>query len=76
MKNTHICPKCGSDDLLEVIPRGKDGNYISAGFMDFVYVQRFVCAACGYNEEWIETPEEIETLRKCCKPVPKKDSDA
>ena len=68
MKNTHICPKCNSNDIL-IIP-GKAGAYgvgnnIQAGLSNFsaVLVHRHLCCSCGYSEEWIDK-EDIPKLRK------------
>ena len=68
MKNTHICPKCQCRDILKV--PGKSGAYgtgnnIQTGMSIFsaVLVNRYVCTACGYSEEWIDE-EDIEKLRK------------
>lgn len=69
MKNTRSCPKCASPDLIRIpgtIGYGGSGNNIQVGFWVFsaVLVTRFVCATCGFSEEWIESPVDIERLRK------------
>jgi hypothetical protein len=42
------------------------GNNIPAGQTIFssVKVTRFLCSGCGYSEEWVESPADIERLRK------------
>ena len=42
------------------------GNIIPVGMMIFssVKVTRFLCSRCGYSEEWIESPADIEKIRK------------
>jgi hypothetical protein len=42
------------------------GNNIPTGRSIFssVKVTRFLCARCGYSEEWVESPADIEKLRK------------
>ncbi len=59
MKQTHICPKCQSTDIIHV--PGKAGAYgagnnIQLGWTNFsaVLVHRYVCGRCGYSEEWID----------------------
>ena len=68
MKNTHICPKCSSNNIL-LIP-GKVGAYgvgnnIQTGWTTFsaVLVNRYVCCTCGYSEEWIGK-EDVQRLQK------------
>ncbi len=53
MRNTKICPKCGSSDVME-IPGGHEGgaNWLPVGWGS-VPIDRFVCCSCGHAEEWI-----------------------
>jgi len=68
MKNTRICPKCNSSDILRfdgyLGPYGS-GNYVMTGNTIFsaVNVNRYICCACGYTEEWIDK-EDIEKVKK------------
>lgn len=68
MKNEHICPKCGSKDIL-LIPGTSGaygaGNNISTGLTVFSHtlVNRYLCCACGYSEEWIDL-KDIPKLKK------------
>ena len=70
MRNGHPCPKCGSCDILRVPDhphRHASGNNIYATTLTLVGkipVIRYVCLDCGYVENWVETPEERERLRK------------
>lgn len=69
MKNSHSCPKCGSQHLIRIPGRAGaygTGNNIPYGISIFSYVPvtRFVCENCGYSEEWIESTTDIEKLRK------------
>ncbi len=65
MKNTHICPKCNSNDILRVegIHEGYGaGNIIRISLlMKWVGVNRYICCNCGFVEEWIDK-EDIEKL--------------
>ncbi len=66
MKQTNRCPKCGCEDILyipgTVGPYGT-GNNIKTGMTVFssVEVDRYVCTACGFSEEWIRE-EDLERL--------------
>ena len=68
MKNTGACPKCQSADILRV--PGEAGawqgtsNLIGTGWSGFALVSRFVCCGCGYLEEWVESPDDIQKLRE------------
>lgn len=68
MKNTRICPKCSSSDILRF--DGYTGAYGSGNNMmtgntvfSTVNVNRYVCCECGYTEEWIDK-EDIEKVKK------------
>ncbi len=63
MKNGRICPKCGSNDIIE-IPGGYEGgaNWLPAG-LGTVPIDRFVCCSCGYSEEWIRA-DKLEKVKR------------
>jgi predicted RNA-binding Zn-ribbon protein involved in translation (DUF1610 family) len=64
MKFRHACPKCGSADIVRV-PGGVRaygaGNNIVVGLTTFsaVPVTRYVCARCGFLEDWIDGPGDL-----------------
>ena len=65
MKNTHICPKCKSEDIVRV--PGADGvNNIQVGWSIFsaVMVHRYVCCECGFSEEWIDRDDILKLKEK------------
>jgi predicted nucleic-acid-binding Zn-ribbon protein len=67
MKNTGRCTKCGNTHLLRIQGTSAGhgaGNNIQVGWTVFsaVLVTRFLCTACGFSEEWIESPEDIAKL--------------
>lgn len=67
MKNQHICPKCGSNDIFIIDGHAGAygaGNNIENGLTVFSYipVDRYVCGNCGFSEEWIRQ-EDIEKAR-------------
>lgn len=60
MKNTHICPKCRSSDI--VCAKGENqgygiGNNVRAGIFKQVLISRYICCTCGFTEEWIENDD-------------------
>lgn len=68
MKNTNICPKCNSTDIIKI--KGKAGAYgvgnnIQVGLSNLsaVLVHRYLCCSCGYSEEWIDR-EDIQKLKE------------
>lgn len=68
MKNTKICPKCNSSDILIVDGYAGaygSGNNIMTGMTIFsaVKVDRYICCSCGFTEEWINT-KDMDKLKK------------
>ena len=67
MKQNHTCSKCNSQDIIripgQVGPYGV-GNNILTGIFSAALVTRYLCAHCGYSEEWVEKPEDIAKIRK------------
>lgn len=66
MKNTLICTKCNSNDIIRI--RGSfglngAGNNIPTN-PGAVLVTRYVCAKCGYVEEWIDEEKDISKLNE------------
>ena len=63
MKNTGKCPKCGGTDIIKV----EDdvwGNMVKRhAWLFFVFCDRYVCGNCGFIEEWMRSPSDIEKLR-------------
>lgn len=69
MKNSRICTKCQSNDIARI--EGKvgaygTGNNISTGWtiLSAVPVTRYLCLNCGYSEEWVESEEDLEIIRR------------
>lgn len=70
MKNTNICPKCQSNDIVFV--KGRDdgygiGNNIQTGFVARTLVNRYVCCNCGFTEEWVNKEDIPKIKKKYCK---------
>ena len=58
MKDSKICPKCQSADIVRIDGYAGaygTGNNIMVGKSIFsaVNVNRYICCSCGYTEEWI-----------------------
>ncbi|MFO0902912.1 MAG: hypothetical protein U0939_07935 [Pirellulales bacterium] len=76
MKNTHTCPKCAGQRILRIPGvRGAygAGNVIPTGGLTIassIPVCRYVCAACGFSEEWIDDPEDLQQLKKLAEKRP------
>jgi predicted RNA-binding Zn-ribbon protein involved in translation (DUF1610 family) len=66
MKITHTCPKCQSSEIVK-IPNGNDAVntiQLSGGWIPkVVNVTRYMCASCGFVEEWVEAPEDIQSIK-------------
>lgn len=68
MKNTKICPKCQSADIVRIDGYSGaygTGNNIMTGLSVFsaVNVNRYICCRCGFTEEWIDK-DDIEKIVK------------
>lgn len=70
MKNMGICMKCGSGNIVRVpdqTRRYASGNNIyttKATLRGKIPVIRYVCCECGYVENWVETKNELEKIRR------------
>ena len=67
MKNTKLCPKCRSNDIVRI--DGNTGAYgsgnnipLGATIFSAVKVHRYICCRCGFTEEWIDR-EDIEKIK-------------
>jgi transposase-like protein len=69
MRNSRPCPKCQSSDIVRIPGQTRGfgaGNNITTGgtILSAVKVTRYLCASCGYSEEWIDSPDDIAKLKK------------
>lgn len=67
MKQSKICPKCQSTDILRV--EGSVGQYgagnnlrIGMTHLSSIALPRYVCCDCGYAEEWVDR-DDLHKLR-------------
>lgn len=68
MKNSNKYPKCGSSDIIKIPGHAGaygSGNNIMVGMTikSAVPVDRYLCADCGYSEEWVDT-DYIDKIKK------------
>ncbi len=69
MMNMKRCPVCDSTDIVRVPDDAHRYLANSICITKFAMVKRipvarYVCCACGYVENWVETPREREEIRK------------
>ena len=66
MKNSAQCPKCKSREILKIpFLRDNNGqNAVNTGFFVRAKVTRYVCATCGFTEEWIDNINDLEKIRE------------
>jgi predicted nucleic-acid-binding Zn-ribbon protein len=69
MRNSKKCPKCQSSDIVRIPGKRADGgagNLISVSqwnIFSTVKPVRYLCAGCGYMEEWLDDPEDIARVK-------------
>jgi predicted nucleic-acid-binding Zn-ribbon protein len=69
MRNSKRCPKCKSTDIIRIpgdVRAYGGGNNVQIGMTIFsgVKVTRYLCASCGFSEEWVESADDIARIRK------------
>lgn len=65
MKNTNICPKCNSKDIVRISGKAGaygSGNYVQVGLKTYG-VHRYLCCSCGYSEEWVDK-EDLPQIKE------------
>ncbi|HKD99607.1 MAG TPA: hypothetical protein VKE69_01250 [Planctomycetota bacterium] len=69
MKNGNPCPKCGSKRIV-VVPGHTQaatvGSNVRMGptIFSVIRLSRYLCAACGFSEDWAESPKDLGKLAK------------
>lgn len=74
MKNSQKCPKCLETEIIRIPGKYfRSGDYnsnpiiVNTGMvfvLKYVHPVRYMCGKCGYLEEWIDNPEDIEKVRQ------------
>jgi len=63
VKNTGICPKCGSSDVHPALHSGTNHILpVESASSSAVYTAHYVCRRCGFVEEWV-SEKELPMLR-------------
>jgi hypothetical protein len=69
MRNSKICTKCRSSEVIRipgVIGAYGSGNNIPIGrtIYSSVKITRYLCAACGFIEQWVEAADDLAKIKK------------
>jgi predicted RNA-binding Zn-ribbon protein involved in translation (DUF1610 family) len=69
MQNSKICPKCQNTEIIRIPGEARAfgaGNNILVGGTIFsaAKVTRYLCASCGFSEEWVESADDIARIKK------------
>jgi hypothetical protein len=69
MRNSKTCTKCRSSEVIRipgVTGAYGAGNNIPIGRTVFssIKVTRYLCAACGFSEEWVEDADDRAKIKK------------
>lgn len=64
MKNSNRCAKCSGTELLRIpsLPGEEPHLVVGDHVMHEIPVTKFVCAKCGYMEQWVENPTDLAKL--------------
>ena len=67
MKNTKLCPKCQSANIVRIDGYSGaygTGNNVLTGNTIFsaVNVNRYICCDCGFTEEWIDQEDMAKVV--------------
>ena len=62
------CPKCRSKDVVrlpgEIQPPAMFSGAKPPSSFKTVRITRYCCATCGYTEEWVDDPNDLQELLK------------
>jgi transposase-like protein len=65
MKNSGKCPKCQSNDVVRIAGgTGTSGNIFMGTFSGIVLLTRYLCASCGFVEQWVESADDIAKVKR------------
>jgi len=68
MKQSKICPKCSSPEIIRIpgeLGAYGSGNVIPMGMTIFssIKVTRYLCGNCGFSEDWIDNPQDLKKIK-------------
>jgi hypothetical protein len=69
MRHSKTCTKCQGTDIVRISGETRAfgaGNNIVVGATIFsaAKVTRYLCASCGFSEEWVESVDDIAAIKK------------
>lgn len=72
MRDSNGCPKCKSTDVIRIPGDMRGfGSYFSnlivvgwKGPYGSAKVTRYLCASCGFSEEWVDSADDIAKVKK------------
>lgn len=64
MKQAGVCPKCASRHIVRVPSEFGTANQVKLGAFELADVSRYICASCGFMEQYIEDEPALAKLRE------------
>ena len=68
MRIAQACPKCRSTDIVRIPgvlgPYGAGNIAVGRTIFSGVKLTRYLCAACGFSEEWVDSPDDTAKIKK------------
>ena len=67
MRHTYKCPKCASNDVVEVIGSSLNTQHkipLTKWSMRFATLDRYICVSCGYTEEYVQLTDSFKKWAK------------
>ena len=68
MNSQKFCPKCNSCDTIRIPGTRQSYGYgnnvkVGAALLSAVLVTKYLCCNCGFMEEWVDSPQDIEKIK-------------
>ncbi|MBK7632837.1 MAG: hypothetical protein IPJ13_00065 [Saprospiraceae bacterium] len=66
MKFNYCCPKCQNSEIAIIEGGAFKGNiYNTLSFgLNTVYLTRYVCTNCGYTENYVDDPKDLQKIKE------------
>ncbi|MBP6236235.1 MAG: hypothetical protein KA270_12320 [Saprospiraceae bacterium] len=66
MKFNYCCPKCQNSEIAIIEGGAFKGNiYNTLSFgLSTVYLTRYVCTNCGYTENYVDDPKDLQKIKE------------
>ena len=66
MKFNCCCPKCQNSEIAIIEGGAFKGNiYNTLSFgLSTVYLTRYVCTNCGYTENYVDDPKDLQKIKE------------